>query len=88
MTALQLNPNNTDTIKLDPQTSSWLSVIERNSDKGKTCMVPKHYFEVLFTWGYVEGTFAAAKLSATGRARLLGEKMQPKEEKKPKTKKK
>src|SRR5512144_958003 len=87
LTTLRLNPT-TDAIQLDPASAAWLTIINRNSGKQRPCAVPKKYFDVLHAWGYVEGTFAAAKLSPTGRARLLEEEMQAKANKKSKKKNK
>ena len=86
MPTLQLNSNPKDNIQLDKSSAAWLSVCRRNSSNQRTCMIPERYFDVLKAWGYVEGTFAAAKISPAGLARLISQeqeaaKKQPKKKK-------
>ena len=81
---LNLNPKTNDVVQLDPQSESWLNVIKNNSGKSRPCAVPKKYFDVLLTWGLVDGTHGAAKLSPAGLTWLLGLEMQAKEDAKKK----
>ena len=86
MPTLQLNPQSKP-IVLDTQSQTWLQVIQHSDKRPRNCMVPERYFKILQTWGLVEGTFANAKLSASGRARLLIEAQQVAAEEKKATRK-
>ena len=85
---LNLNPSSNEAIQLDPASEGWLNVIKNNSGKQRPCAVPKQYFDVLFAWGYVEGTSGSARISPTGNARLLTDELAEKSAKKYKKKKK
>jgi hypothetical protein len=88
MPTLQLNPTEEEPIVLDASCTQWLTVIERHSDRRRTCAVPQKYFDVLKTWGLVKGTFATAELSPSGRTRLIEERAAEAKKPKPKKKKK
>jgi hypothetical protein len=76
MPTLQLNSSPDDKIQMDAQSGAWLSVCRRHSNNQRTCTMPKRYFDVLQGWGYVEGTFSAAKISPTGLARMIAEEQE------------
>jgi hypothetical protein len=75
---LNLNEKTNEKIVLDPQSESWLNVIKNNTGRSRPCAVPEKYFNVLQTWGLVDGTFAAAKLSPAGMTWLLSLEQQAK----------
>ena len=52
--------------QLDPGTQLWFERIGEATDGAKPCPVPEKYFNVLKTWGYVEGSPSAAKLTGSG----------------------
>jgi hypothetical protein len=61
--------------QLDHPTQIWFERIEEATGKSRPCPVPAKYFDILKTWGYVEGSASAAKLSGTGMGvRLLQKK--------------
>jgi len=89
LATLQLNPTKDEPIALDKGCEAWLTVIHNNSKKQRPCSVPTQYFDVLKTWGLVDGKPGNASLTPHGLAHIIGEEAAAKQTKKTtKTKKK
>jgi hypothetical protein len=59
---------------LDASSNLWLTQAHTASLNSKLCTMPEKYFNVLKTWGYVEGTPAAAKITGKGLSKVVSDK--------------
>ena len=79
---LNLNQKTNEQIVLDPQSERWLTVIRNHTSRSRTCTVPKKYFDILLTWGLVNGSHSNAKVSPTGMSWLMTLEEQARQDKK------
>jgi hypothetical protein len=74
-----LSGDNVQTLSLQPTTLPpldsgsilWLTKIKTATMQSQTCMVPKKYFDVLYTRGLVQGTSGAAIVTGDGMTQAL-----------------